>query len=59
MRRKTQLANPDNISDIEAGKFFVEREVEEYALWVRQRWHACVSFPERWKSQAPLLDWKA
>ena len=44
---KAQLDETDNISDIEAGKFFVVRNIEEYTLRVRQRRHACVSFPVR------------
>ena len=58
MRDQIQLAEPDNISDIEAGEFFVVRNVQENALWVRRRRHACASFPVRWSSRALLPEGK-
>jgi hypothetical protein len=59
MRNQIQLAESHDIGDIEAGEFFVVRDVEENAFWVRQRRHACAFFPVLWDSQASLRDWIA
>ena len=45
MRNQIELAEPDYISDVKADKFFVVRNVQENAVWIRQRRHACASFP--------------
>jgi hypothetical protein len=58
MRLQTQLVESDNISDVEAGEFFVVGNVQKNSLGIRQRRHACASFPVRWRSWEHLPDGK-
>jgi hypothetical protein len=44
MRNQVQLEKPNDIGDVKAGEFFVVRNIQKDAVWIRQRRHACASF---------------